>query len=344
MKKMDLESENCIFSKKECKILVSNQIGNDGLLLLKNTTYGTSGPKYTHTNQVERTENLSNSYFFKLYFNNKLIGLYCLCKRFVQNKNAYYGRYFTILPEFQSHGYGLILKDEAVKYIESIDNSKPNIYSYIEENNKKSLQVSQKLGFVISGRLETIIFTRFYPKSSANFSKASELELKEIHAVLKEKYYKYHFNNLEKIGYLDNYFILKKNGNIVAGIQANPVTWIIDGMEGITGFFLLNILPKIPILNKVFNPSKFEFLAIEGIFGSIEAIFELLEATLNHFSIYSAMLQLDVNDPYLIGFKNKGKLGLLNFLKKPTKTLLITKYPINQSPNEPNYVSSFDYT
>lgn len=87
MEKVDLIRSIRIFSEKGIEIHLANEIGVDGLKLLKSTTYGTKGPKYIHTNQLERTSNLSNPQFFSLYFHDKLIGLYCLCKRIIHNKN-----------------------------------------------------------------------------------------------------------------------------------------------------------------------------------------------------------------------------------------------------------------
>ena len=183
------------------------------------------------------------------------------------------------------------------------------------------------------------------------FERIKGEDISIIKSLLNEKYKEYSFKTLENIGYSDNYFVIKRNGEIMAGVQANPVKWKIHSMEGIGGFIITNILPNIPILKRLINPEKYEFLAIEGYYfkDNPSDLYTLLESVLSYFHLNSALFQLDYKDDLLKFFNEKGSLGILNAIKKDTKTHVMIR-PIgfewqqSQLADSTAYVSSFDYT
>ena len=169
----------------------------------------------------------------------------------------------------------------------------------------------------------------------------SKLELQNSTTILR---------TFENINYQDNYFVIKEKDVIVAGLQANRVRWKIKEMKGVSGKILLKILPYIPILKRLINPDKYDFLAIEGIFikaGYEDYLYDLLEGVLHHFATTSALIQLDSKSPILNLLKEKGNLGLLNFMKKAVNThVMIKAINCNSSFIKKGevYVSSFDFT
>ena len=345
--------KSIIFREEQVTITVDQEIDDSVIDLLKATIYGTSGPKYQHTGQEIKLQNLKNPLFFTLRNQDETIGFYCLCEREIrvnsENYLAYYGRYLTVYESYQGKGYGKLLKKIAMEYVEANSISPSILYSYIEENNTRSLTVSQKLGFTSITTLETIIFSRLYPKADNRVSRISEEELPEIIVELELQNAHTIFRTFENINYQNNYFVLKENGKIVAGLQANPTRWKIIEMEGIGGQILLKVLPYIPILKRLINPEKYDFLAIEGIFialGSEDYLYPLLEGVLHHFSMTSALIELDSKSEMLKLFKEKGNLGLLNSFKKEVKTHVTIKAFNRKTliPHGEAYVSSFDFT
>jgi hypothetical protein len=136
----------------------------------------------------------------------------------------------------------------------------------------------------------------------------------------------------------------------VAGLQANPTRWRINKMEGVSGKILLKFLPHIPILKRLINPDKYDFLAIEGLFvenGYEEYLYDLLEGVLHQFNMTSALIQLDSKSPFLKLFKEKKNLGLLNSLKRDLETHVMIKTINCDKPiikEREVYISSFDFT
>ncbi|RYY19468.1 MAG: hypothetical protein EOO36_05710 [Cytophagaceae bacterium] len=150
-----------------------------------------------------------------------------------------------------------------------------------------------------------------------------------------------------------NYFVLRENGAIIAGAQANPVRWRIVAMPGLSGKVLLRGLPHVPVLRRLLNPAHYAFAALEALCalpGREPALLKLLESVLVHFGYTSALVLLDVNSPLHRYLKNSGQLGLLQALKQPTYTQVLVKLnglgdkQVKQAPTQPLYASAFDYT
>jgi Acetyltransferase (GNAT) family len=344
-----------IYQEGHLTINYAKTYSQAGIDLLKKAIYGTNGPKYQHFGQSEKLQDLKNPQFFELFLDKKLVGFYCICERDI-SKNAFkllgfYGRYLAIDTEYQGNKYGQLLKNVAVKYFEAQQKVPAVFYSYIEENNIRSLKISENEGFKSTSVLKTTIFTRLFPKKAIGFERINAVEIPKIKSLLEGKNIRQSFKNLENIGYQNNYFVIQRNGEIVAGVQANPIKWKIHSMEGIGGFVIMNILPKIPILKRLINPNKYEFLAIEGFYfkDNPADLYPLLESVLSFFGISSALFQLDSKDDLYKYFKGKGDLGILNSIKKDTKTHVMIK-PIgfdwkqSQLAECATYVSSFDYT
>jgi L-amino acid N-acyltransferase YncA len=345
--------KSVIYQEGLFTITVDKTFDNTIFALLGKTIYGTKGPKYQHTGQKIKLQDLNNPIFFTLREQGETIGFYCLCEREIwigtEKYLGYYGRYLAVDKNHQGNGFGKLLKKNATEYVESNGTSPSILYSYIEENNTRSFNISQKLGFTSITTLETVLFSRLYPKVDNRVARIDEVELREILEKLESQNTHTILRTFENINYQNNYFVLKENGKIVAGLQANPTRWKIVEMAGMGGGILLNVLPHIPILKRLINPQKHDFVAIEGIFietGSDELLYSLIEGVLHQFSVTSALIELDSKSSILEIFKKKQNLGLLNAFKNEIKTHVMKKsfncnLPI---PHGEAYVSSFDFT
>jgi hypothetical protein len=348
------QQERIIFQNQEVKIVLEESPNSEAIELLQKSVYGTNGPKYIHTGQEIKIVNLKNPLFIRLIKENKTIGFCCGCVRnFVQNgKNitGYYARYFAVQNNQQGKQYGKLLVKVGISFVEKNEQNPYVLYAYIEENNLKSLKASQYKGFNSIATLNTTLFTRIYPKINSRLERLKTSETNEMITLLEESFRNYFLKNFENINYQNNYFVIRKDGEIIAGLQANPVRWKIVEMNGFGGKILMNLLPHFPIMKKIFNPNAYEFLAIEGVYlkkGFEHELYPLIEGVLNHFSIYSALFQLDTNDSLNDIFKKNGNLGILNAMKKDFKTHVMVKSKgIEKLKNEGEivYVSSFDFT
>jgi GNAT superfamily N-acetyltransferase len=343
-----------IHQSGDISISVGQSFDNEIVNLLKRTVYGTKGPRYQHSGQEMKLANLKSPIFFTMKNKEEIIGFYCICEREIgigsESFMGYYGRYFVIDKNYQGNDFGKLILKIANEYIEKESISPSVIYGYVEENNARSLNVSQKLGLSSISTLETIIFSRLYPKKNTSVSRLHQSEIPTILSKLESQNSSTILRTFENINYQDNYFVIKEKGVIVAGLQANPVCWKIKEMEGVGGKILLKILPHIPILKRLINPNKYDFLAIEGLFvenGYEEYLYDLLGGVLHQFNMTSALIQLDSKSPFLKLFKEKKNLGLLNSMKKEVKThVMIKTINFDKSIIKEGevYISSFDFT
>lgn len=346
-----------IYAKDQLVITVSEQASKEAIDLLKRTVYGTHGPKYQHMGQEKKCLHISDPYFFNMWVNEKLAGTYCLSGRVVNIKigkmKSYYGRYLTIHPPYMGKGYGQILKRKAIEYMENVNKQPYLLYSYIEEHNQRSLKISESERFLNIGKLDTVVFSRLYPKKDKRFQRLDSSALSHMLGLLEEAYKDYCLVNFEKVYYEQNYFVLKEQGEIIAGVQANPIEWRIIDLPGLSGKMIIKIVPKIPIVKRLFNPEKYQFVALEALYfkaGREDDLFILLESVIAHFQYTSALIVLDEKSSICKLLKDSGKLGIMNSLKSYIYTFVMTKangfdsINIKAYESQPIYTCSFDYT
>lgn len=346
-----------IYTDEVVTVTVSATASAQAVALLQQTTYGTSGPRYRHTDQETKVNRIISPYFFDLRVGNKVVGTYCLSRRLVQlpagQVPAFYGRYLAIDPAHAGHGYGSRLKAEAVRYVERTTALPYLFYSYIEAANSRSVRISEKEGFTSVAQLEALAFSRLYPRPDPRMSRLPAAEVGALRTKLDTAYRAYACVQFERVYEGQNYFVLRENGEIIAGVQANPVRWRIVQMPGLSGWLLLHVLPHLPVLKRLLNPHNYQFVALEAVYtkpGREQEIWPLLESVLAHFRYTSALLMLDVHAPLRQQLVGAGKLGLLNSLKKNIYTHVmvrshgLTEHDIKQTPEQPLYTSAFDYT
>ena len=94
----------------------------------------------------------------------------------------------------------------------------------------------------------------------------------------------------------ERYFVVRRDGGIVAGAQHHPLPWALLGLPGWQGSLAMNLLPKIPFLGRDFTPSDLRFARVGNIYaekGSEKLIAELLETALAEQHIPFAALLAD---------------------------------------------------
>jgi len=346
--------EEIIFEWEDLRMTVARELHPAGLALLKRTIYGTSGIRYQHTNQESKVRDLTNPLFFHLWHGAELIGMYCLDERMLELENhqatGFYGRYLSIAESQSNKGYGRLLKQQAVEYAGQHTPSPFLFYSYIEEQNERSLKISTREGFRTVAHLKTYFFRRYTPRKDKRFSAATPDDLIQVASLLSRYYRHYTFKTFAHIGYQGQYFVLKEGGKIVAGVQANPVCWRFSQLPGPLGPLILKLLPLFPFTRWYFNPDRNAFAVLEGIYitdNRPDLLPILLESVLAHLGLHAAMCQIDERDPLLALLKQKA-MGPFSGIRANVNTQVLIKSV--DLPDQwigyqrPVYVSCFDYS
>jgi L-amino acid N-acyltransferase YncA len=185
----DLQPEVAIYRNGESIITAGRSIDPAAIDLLKRTIYGTKGVRYQHTNQETKIHDLANPLFFHLRQAGQVIGTYCLDERLLDlgsiQTAGFYGRYLAVDEAHSGNGYGRLLKQQAVAYVEQHTPSPFLFYSYIEGKNARSITISQNEGFHSVATLKTYFFRRYSPIQDKRFGPATTADLQQLQPLLR---------------------------------------------------------------------------------------------------------------------------------------------------------------
>ncbi|MFN3918370.1 MAG: hypothetical protein ACK4K0_11625 [Flavobacteriales bacterium] len=322
--------------------------------LLQETVYGTKGLLYSHLDAVERAHNLKNGHFHTLWRNENLVALAVYCGRQLLGSKLHsrYIRFFAVNKSEQAKGLGKLLTVCVEQHYLNNENIPTLFYAYIDNKNLKSMKVSGHFNGKVCGHFNTYLISRFSPKKSANVRRAHKEDKPEIIRLLNSTYKNHAELHFDYLFYQNNYFVLEKNGEILAGVQANPVKWEIVAIPGFQGFFMKYIIPAIPFVNRLFNPKTFRFTGFEGVYykNSPKELEELFAHCLAEQGNYTAMFWADVKDDYLQEIAKSCHLGFISKVQhSPQINFIVIPHLLSENEEQeiadkPKYISAFDVT
>lgn len=341
-------------SEKVVKLLENNVIGTPG-----------QGMLYKLMNVKDKIDRLINPWFVSVNMRNRVVGTCCFDERTVHNNNrdskAFYVRYFSFLDIFRrksvivNHkkgnskiksevnellaGHGLV-EDAGQKFL---------FYAYVDLHNERSRVLCEEFGFEKIREFKATLFSRFIPRRDERVTK---LENNEQAKKLLANYYRdYSLVDLDMLE-ADKFYVIKNElGEVVAGVQCNLEHWNILDIPGITGKFILNVIPKIPLLNRYFNQDYY-FLSFDSMYvkdGHEKDLISLFSHLLFVSGIKVASLCVDVESDlhqklqkFNMGFMQKLQNNMIH--QVIVKAVNYTEEEKKQLTQSPVYISSFDIT
>lgn len=339
---------------------IKHQSDDQLISLLEKNIIGTPGQSmlYQHADVRKKVNGIPEPYFCNLTIREKLYGTVCFCGRTVQNQGsdhkAFYLRYFTFINEFRSsskqtrRGRKNAIRKEVSKVMDGegldIDNDLL-LYAYVDPENTRSGRLIEEFGFTEVGTFRTIPFSRFNPKYHSRVNKLDRSQLMEFSSELKHHYENYQLVSFENLFSRGNYFVIKEGEEIVCGVQGIFDQWKIIDLPGISGKFMMNIVPKIPLLGRLFNPN-YKFVFLEGLYckpGYDKYLNILFESVLAYYSAYSAILCLDPN-AHFYPIVGKMHLGLTHKIMGEKEISIAVKSSETNLINSdaPFFISGFD--
>ncbi len=333
--------------------------------LLKNTLIGTNGTLYQLLDTAEKIHALHEPTFIYLERNGKVIANFTICKREITIGNdkapSLYIRYFAFDSVFQGGNKKSIGNSGFHQYFKALfESSNTNpiapahekimYWAFIDPENLRSFNMNEQFGFQTIGKFRTTAFSRVNPKKH-NVERASQKDYKTILESLNLFYSGYQLYSTIHLFEHNNYYIIRKNDEIVCGIQANPVHWKIKSLPGATGKIMLKYAPRIPRIKKLINPENHRFLATEGLFwksGYENEVTQLLEGVLAETGHHSLLIWTDSNHDFLEELSIKW--GFIQRMKKDNEVHIVAKLnnysaeEINALKSQPKYLSGFDMT
>jgi len=346
---------NSIYSSTSYNIVLQEKPDSRTIQLLKATHWGTNGPIYQHKDTEERILKMDKPMFFTLNKSGKVIGTCNFIRRKINVKDkiyaSCYSRYFVIEKTCQGKIFGHLLLKNIKGYFEQNTIEPTVFYAYVDPDNRRSLKLLQRLGFNQVRTFETYVFSRIFPKADHRVSKIKNEEQVELLSLLSKQYENFTFINFEKLFHHDNYFVLRKDNNIVGGIRANTASWTIHKLPGFSGKMIVNLIPHVPLLSRLLNPKHFKFVAFDGIYcreGYEQDLFVLMESICAQLNLHTGILWMDADSELCTRLKRAGNWGIINKLKKNIPGYLIAGFKnINENEQDvfnrnPAYINALD--
>ena len=188
------------------------------------------------------------------------------------------------------------------------------IFATIDQTNLRSMNFSAQMGLDTVGSFAALTFSRIRPRRSARIEQVQDDEQESILEQIHEFYKDYTLFFADAIFKNRDYYVIRENGRMVAGVQIYQVSWkILDFGNRLTNW-ASGLLAWIPGLRRRLTKEKISFLAFDALYyepGHEQALYELLEGVLQQSGHYIGMMMMDMESGLYRMFMDRRKLGFL---------------------------------
>ena len=304
-------------------IQVEPSWSDEAMVLLDNAVWGTSGLRYSHQDSAGELAEMKGAVPLGLRVGGKLAGVYTVWPKRVdvggETIDALLRSLLVVDPEFGGKGLGRLLSEQTRRYYLT-DAVGPNmLYGLIELDNERSMKIAQGVGYESIGVLHGVTFSRFNPAASDRLQPAEDGD--EIEVLLREHYRDHVMQDFDVSLLPDRYWVLREDGEIVAGAQLSRRRWTIVELPGLMGSFMLSTLCHLPPFSRFLPGKVFEYLLVSNLYaatGREAALIELLEGLLAQSGLHAAVFFADENCPHYGALRLHGALGPIDALLGPS--------------------------
>ncbi|HMT68007.1 MAG TPA: hypothetical protein PKE28_10455 [Bacteroidales bacterium] len=348
--------------------------------LIKSTVLGSEGGmRYVMLNTPERIRSYGDGLsFLALYKRNSLKGVIGLCRRITSNRGIRYPsaylRYLAVQSAFQVErapgkagrqlsGAGDSFKQKIFSIFrdpqlaagsDDEGNAGPNVlYAYVESRNERSRNMINQAGYEYIRSFLTVAFSRFNPEPHPSVEKLSPEEEPAMAKLLEEFYSGYCFYTDEFSFYDHKYYVLRRNGEIVAGVGAIPARYRVVNVPGLWGWMMMKVLHRAPYFRRLFRPEEFRYIILNAIYcreGSEDLLPDLFDAVCAEEGYHTALTWLDDHSHLYETLRTNRRMGALNRLLNAKPGLVYALFsglaPVETEKfyDSPAYISGFDFS
>jgi len=338
-----MKNPRTLLSYHDLNVEVEESPGQELLDHMHSTVMGQPGGlRYHHTSLEDRMMSGGENYFMYLRKSGKMLGSVGFCgKPAVTNglkHDSWLIRYFSIKAPLRAvpnkRKEKTDFKDDQKRssvlgrFIQPIfadpsqlregkqDPSQPSIiFAIIDQTNLRSMNFSAQMGMETIGVMAGFSFSRLRPKNSARLERIAENDKEQVLALLKEYYHAYTLFFTEPVFKNNDYYVIKEDGRVVAGIQFYPVRWKIVDFGSKLANLAARVLTKIPWVKNRISKEKLSFLAFDAIYcqpGYEASLYELMEGVLARTGTYLGMVLMDQESDLYRLFRERQNLGLMH--------------------------------
>ena len=171
--------------------------------------------------------------------------------------------------------------------------------------------------------------------------------------LLGEQYRDYCFYSDEFSFYDHKYYVLRKNGEIIAGVGAIPAQYKVVNVPGVWGWVMMKVLPYTPMFRRLFRPEEFRYVILNAIYcrkGSEALLPDLFEAVCAEEGYHTALTWLDDHSAMYETLRTNRRMGALNRMLNAKPGLVyalftgLTQQETEKFYDSPAYISGFDFS
>ncbi len=310
---------------------------------MHNTLMGQPGGlRYHHTNLEDRMMSGGENYFMYLRKSGKMMGSVGFCGKASRTEglthDSWLIRYFSIKAPIKAvpkkRKQKTDLQDENKRstvlgrFIQPIfaepsqlregkqDPEQSSIvFGIIDQSNLRSMNFSAQMGLETVGEMAGFSFSRLRPRKSTRMERITDQDKEEVMGLLGKYYSDFTLFFTDPVFKNDDYYLIKDQGRVVAGIQYYPVHWKIVDFGGTLANLAMRGLSRIPWVKKRISMEKLHFLAFDAIYcepGYEDTLYELMEGVLERTGTYISMLMMDEASHVYKIFLQRMKLGVMH--------------------------------
>jgi len=302
----------------------------------------TGGFRYRHTDLEDRMKAGDENYFMYLRKSGKMLGSVGFCGKPTETDgfahDSWLIRYFSIkapmrtVPKKRRTGEELKVEDKRTTVLgrfiqpifadptqlregESRKDMPSIIFATIDQTNLRSMNFSAEMGLETIGKFAAFSFSRMIPGRSNRIEPVKETERGVVLDQIREYYKGYTLFFPDAIFKNNDYYVIKKEGRMVAGLQIYRVAWKIVDMGNRMANISGQLITRIPWFRKRFSGDELRFLAFDAIYcepGCEPILYELMEGILERTGYYFAMMMMDTESDLYRQLSKHKKWGVLN--------------------------------
>lgn len=271
----------------DLEVRLDHTVPQELLELFDQTIWGQHGVSFRSLDMAEMLRELSDPSFLCLTKNDRIVAAAVRNHKQVEMAGKPYDAIhlalFAVHQDFKRQGLGSILAKVSRDYYYDLLRVPGVLYGYIESGNEASLRLNLGLGYTDMGEVRSRLFSRSRPQASPRVEVLGSGHRPEMLSRLKNAYCAHALCSFENSLDPERYFVVRRNGEIVAGAQLHSLRWELLGLPGWKGQFAMKLLPNIPLLGRDFTPSDLRFARVGNIYadtGQEHLIAEILETVL----------------------------------------------------------------
>lgn len=286
--------------------------------LLERTVWGSGGTRYRIMGVAAKLGRLTGPLYLSLEKRGRLAAVCVLNRRRTRLlERSADSAHFVMLatePAFGGQGLASLLAEQAGQFLRRELDAPGAAYAYIEATTDYSVRISNRIGPAVEASLPLTVFSRLRPRADRRAGPLDADDVAQVVQRLSALYQGHLFADFEESLVPGDYHVLRDGAAIVAGVQAEPLTWSVQSLPGVTGGLIIGLLPRLPLLNRVLDPSALHFLRFGNLLaepGREGALVRLMEAVLARHRVPLGLILLDARSPVYRRLRACGGMGLL---------------------------------